>query len=527
MARKIIITTVLFSLCIIIAVIIMAVILRLPVTTQRVTNPVIAVTPDREIFFSDFKAWLKEKNIPDYALYDYVSCLILIKRALEDMVSRSETELFNILDKDESGAVVSQEDISAYYKRNKDLFKRKRQYRISHIRVGSPQELEGLKLKLGKDELKDEALRKAMTDLSVSYSDQETTNKRWGSIGWISKKKFPRWFYEKIKSLREAGDYVTFTSPFGYHLVMLMHIRYEKVFTLNEVRNYIAAKLREERNIPSEYRDIDKLFGEQNISVNIRNLKEALFTNKIGNMALIKGGQFHSGFNKEEIKERYKIWEKYVLPYIEGQNKPGWLDNVLGTYHRRWVRPFYIDRYEVSIGEYREFINATEHRPLPKWVDDLVKSVDHPALGVSWYDASSYCKWIGKRLPTQDEWEFAARGQERRRYPWGESHPDGKRGNFADKSSGLDWASRVYDDGYKYTAPVTAFPAGSTPEGVYNLAGNVKEWTQDTYFAKEKAITKGGSYFNSFDDMMAGDRRWYNMNTLDRTVGFRCACDIE
>lgn len=241
-------------------------------------------------------------------------------------------------------------------------------------------------------------------------------------------------------------------------------------------------------------------------------------------VAFIQGAEFYPGFNKKEIEERYSLWERFVKRSVK-QGKPSWSKHIHQTYHKANVKSFYIDKYEVTYGEYKEFLNATGHRSLPEWIEKFIPGDDYPVVGVSWYDADAYCKWKGKRLPTQDEWELAARGKIRRKYPWGNTHPNGKRGNFADISSDVIWKNTLYDDGYKYLAPIDSYPEGATPEGVYNLGGNAREWTSTINKETGKAITKGGSFENAFDDMMAADQRPFKLDTINNTIGFRSAYD--
>lgn len=502
----------------------------------------IAEAGSQTITFGDFRKWLEAKNIHEDILSDYQKTIRMLNMMLEESVllkdAGQEERLLGSLDSflfiaklknaviQNAEPILTEEDILTYYNQHSQFFYRKPQYRLAHIRVDNEANLEKLTMAFDGILAKIGNPHAAMITLADELSQKDISFRQWGDLGWISEGKLPEELNRNIFSLKDEGSRATFATSLGYHFVMFMHYREPKVYLFDEVKNYIRTNLEIENRKKTWDELVKKLKEKYDVKIYNTNLESTMPEDRRGDMVFIRGGEFYAGFDKKEIKERYELWTKYVKPYVNHE-EPGWAAYIHKTYHKTSVEPFYIDKYEVTYGEYKEFLEATGHRPLPEDIQKFIPADDYPVVGVSWHDANAYCRWKGKRLPSQDEWEFAARGDERRKYPWGDKSPDGKNGNFADINSDAPWRNTFYDDGYRYLAPVKSYPEGATPEGVYNLGGNAKEWTSSINREKETAVTKGGSFQNAFEDMLSADQRAYGFDTVDPAIGFRCARDAE
>jgi formylglycine-generating enzyme required for sulfatase activity len=135
--------------------------------------------------------------------------------------------------------------------------------------------------------------------------------------------------------------------------------------------------------------------------------------------------------------------------------------------------------------------------------------------GVNWYEASAYAAWAGGRLLTEAEWEWAARGEQGREYPWGNEEPDATRANY-------------YETGPKQAIPVGLYPCGATPEGVEDIAGNVWEWTASWYGQEQtRKLWRGGSWYNSASYLRASYRGSDEPESRVSYVGFRVAREVS
>jgi len=174
--------------------------------------------------------------------------------------------------------------------------------------------------------------------------------------------------------------------------------------------------------------------------------------------------------------------------------------------HMVYLDAFYIDEHEVTNAQYRRFVESTGHDVPEKeeglihaWSDENFNGDDQPVVGITWEDAVAYCKWTGKRLPTEAEWEKAARGGAEVAY---------RAENFADETLDEAWGGGIqhvknYNDGYVYTAPVGSFLPNDY--GVYDMSGNVQEWCSDWY--SESYYSNSPTYNPKGPD--SGDSRVY------------------
>ncbi len=265
-------------------------------------------------------------------------------------------------------------------------------------------------------------------------------------------------------------------------------------------------------------------------------------------MALIPAGEFQMGSNDSNT---------------EGNERP---------VHTVYVGAFYMDKYEVTNAQFKAFVNANpqwrkDNIPdkyhdgdyLDSWTENSYPSGEdtHPVMFVSWYAAMAYAQWAGKRLPTEAEWEKAARGGlEGKKYPWGNSAPDGTQCNFADvtlANLNIDWITWTDDsvnDGHAFIAPVGSYPANGY--GLHNMAGNVYEWCIDEWeaafyrrsphrnpvaggwvedgFAKVQdhndRVLRGGSWLSSVLALRVANRNRNPPTFTAVNLGFRCAKDV-
>lgn len=202
--------------------------------------------------------------------------------------------------------------------------------------------------------------------------------------------------------------------------------------------------------------------------------------------------------------------------------------------HRVYLNAFYIDKFEVTNGRFAKYVEVIQSEP-PWGFTDKETPVIHaerPVRWVNWMDAMGYCLWLGKRLPTEAEWEKAARGTDERTYPWGNDPPTPVHAVYGLKEGGAETVSIIGNHNM-----------GQSPYGVQDLAGNLYEWVIDWYadnfYTNSPAINprgpgegtakvqRGGSYINTPYRLRSSFRTKGDPTEQDPNVGFRCAHDAQ
>jgi formylglycine-generating enzyme required for sulfatase activity len=189
--------------------------------------------------------------------------------------------------------------------------------------------------------------------------------------------------------------------------------------------------------------------------------------------------------------------------------------------HRVHLDEYWIGKLPVTNAQYRRFLKATGYCKPSYWDDSRLNKLDQPVVGVSWHDAVAYCKWAGLSLPTEAQWEKAARGTDERKYPWGSQSP-----------------SRAHCSYAQLTEPTTkvgSYPGGASPYGCMDMAGNVWEWCQSLYndypyraddgredlAADGHRVVRGGSWFYDADPCYSASRDHSIPVLRSYFIGFR------
>lgn len=248
-------------------------------------------------------------------------------------------------------------------------------------------------------------------------------------------------------------------------------------------------------------------------------------------MVLVSEGEFLMGLSQKGV-------ERFLSDSIDYE-----IHKDETPQHKVFLDAYYIDQYEITVKQYAQFLKEIRNKELNpcchleeparknhtpnNWKTQLLEP-NMPVVGVDWYDAYAYAKWAEKRLPTEAEWEKAARGTQGKAYPWGDDYPTSKHSNFF-----LNVGRYVQGGSY---------PKGVSPYSAYDMAGNVWEWVNDTYSARyyhyseprnpmgapvgSQKCYRGGSFQTGPDELRSSFRSYNEATYRVDDLGFRCAKNL-
>ena len=226
-----------------------------------------------------------------------------------------------------------------------------------------------------------------------------------------------------------------------------------------------------------------------------------------------------------QVRESDAMLMVYVPAGEFSMGYPGGGDTKRLPIHTVVLDGFWIDKFEISFGQYNLCVVAGHCKPSTYADFSPFNEDNRPVIGVNWFQAEAYCDWAGGQLPTEAQWEYAARGPTNLKYPWGEQEPDCMLANYG------GWEGCVGS-----TSVVGSFPAGASWVGALDMGGNVYEWTADwdySYSAQkvfnpsgpadgERKVMRGGSWTDFGENLLAAQRMRFVPTDYADTVGFRC-----
>ena len=284
------------------------------------------------------------------------------------------------------------------------------------------------------------------------------------------------------------------------------------------------------------------------------------WTSPVDGMTLVcvPAGEFLMGSTASEVDEALALCQKYY------DNCDRSWSTVELPQHRVDLDAFWMDQTEVTNAKFAQFVAETNHQTEAEkrgtssawtgseWHDisgadwrhphgpetSIDGLAEHPVVQISWEDAKAYCQWAQRQLPSEAQWEKAARGTDGRSYPWGNETPTDNLVNYADGNLNVYWADKDVNDGYETTAPVGSYPSGASPYGALDMAGNAWEWVNDWYDSNyysisaesnptgppsgDSRVQRGGSWHHHWLGMRTSMRVYNYPDRCTDYFGFRC-----
>ncbi len=257
----------------------------------------------------------------------------------------------------------------------------------------------------------------------------------------------------------------------------------------------------------------------------------------VDNMVLIPGGEFIMGTDSSRLNELVKLGEE--VPHMNYGNALYWFGDETPA-HKVKVDSFYIDIYEVTNRQFAEFVKATGYKTEGDWQKYATEGREnHPVVNITWNDAKAYAKWKGKNLPTEAEWEYAAKGGSNNQWFWWGNEPNSSKENYRSEGESF-WEGVWRLLGFREIG--TKEVGGYQPNnfGIYDILGNVSEWCEDDYkpypnnkipnedYNKNLKIVRGGNWETpNAVFMRCQSRRGVKPNSYSYHRGFRCVKRIK
>lgn len=252
-------------------------------------------------------------------------------------------------------------------------------------------------------------------------------------------------------------------------------------------------------------------------------------------MVRVPGGTFEMGIAKEDLKTLVEMGRN--VPHMSEGHAMRWFGDEIPK-HPVTIKPFFMDKYEVSNKQFVQFVRETNYKTEGKWQQYAGKDrQDHPVINVSWNDASAFASWAGKRLPFEAEWEYAARGGKNVKwFPWGNS-PDSSCANYRHQGESF-WEGVIRLLGGRKMNTQTVGSYKPNGYGLYDMCGNVSEWCEDDH----KSYPGGTQPQWVYTGKVVRDGNWESPNPVfvrlnnrngfapgyfKRHLGFRCAKSIK